>query len=289
MRINEYEFTAGADPEIAITHQGKLVSAYGLIPGDKVNPFPVTNGKVQVDGMLLEFNIDPASDNKTFQRNLTVVMEQLKRMTPNHEFFKGCVAEFGEEYIESQPEEAKELGCMPDFNAYTGKENPRPNANAPFRTAGGHIHIGWRKIGDPKWPDKIDPMNPGHFEACCNLTKVLDLYLGIPSLVWDRNIKRRTLYGAPGCFRPKEYGMEYRSLSNEWLFHESTRELVFHNTMEAITELFRDDKIINEKFYDKTPKQIIEENDTEAVRRIVYSGKVKGPKVYRELLEKKAA
>jgi hypothetical protein len=44
--------------------------------------------------------------------------------------------------MKAAPEEAKELGCEPDLDAYTMKENPKPNANTNMRTASGHIHIG---------------------------------------------------------------------------------------------------------------------------------------------------
>ncbi len=45
--------------------------------------------------------------------------------------------------------------------------------------------------------------------------KMLDLYLGLPSVLFDRDdtsILRRTLYGKAGEFRPTEYGIEYRVL-----------------------------------------------------------------------------
>ena len=62
----EIEAKVGADPEIFLGDaDGGLVSAYGLIKGDKEHPFPVTNGAVQVDGMAAEFNIDPDRDWET--------------------------------------------------------------------------------------------------------------------------------------------------------------------------------------------------------------------------------
>ena len=136
-----FEVTIGADPEFFVAKKGKVVSAYGLIPGDKKNPLKVKNGAVQVDGMALEFNIDPAKDYKQFDENITSVMGQLRQMTEGYEFKIEPVAEFGKKYIDEQPQKAKELGCDPDYNAYTRVQNPVPDGDRGFRTASGHIHI----------------------------------------------------------------------------------------------------------------------------------------------------
>jgi hypothetical protein len=58
------EFKIGADPEFFLRDKatGKFVSAHGLIPGTKRQPMKVDKGAVQVDGMALEFNIDPVTN-----------------------------------------------------------------------------------------------------------------------------------------------------------------------------------------------------------------------------------
>ena len=50
----------GCDPEVFVKQNGVFRSAHGLIRGDKKNPQKIRSGAVQVDGMALEFNIDPA-------------------------------------------------------------------------------------------------------------------------------------------------------------------------------------------------------------------------------------
>lgn len=227
----------GADPEFFVKDldTGKLVSAYGLVAGTKETPLPVDSGAVQVDGMALEININPAEDFEHFNGNLSRVLNQLQIMLPaNLSFEFSPVAEFGRQYIDSQPEVARRLGCDPDWNAYTAAQNPPPNADMPFRTASGHIHIGWTENEDPNHPD--------HLEACCMLAKQLDVILGISSMYWDTNVKRRLLYGKAGAFRPKPYGMEYRVLSNEWLKNLWTRQFVFNGAryaFETLTEGIR--------------------------------------------------
>lgn len=278
MKINGIDFKIGADPEFFVKKFGKLHSAHGLIPGTKEAPFKVPKGAVQVDGMALEFNIDPANDFTQFENNMTTVMDSIMGMIPGYEVFVEPVADFGLDYIKAQPKEASELGCSPDFNAYTKMANPRPNADTPFRTASGHVHIGWTA-------EAVDINNEGHLEACRALTKALDVYLGIPSLVWDNDDRRRSLYGAAGAFRPKPYGMEYRVLSNKWITSPVLRKLVYHNTMDAIKATFDNPEIGDTQFYGLTARQIISKADDKwnsaAIFAFEYGG-VKSPKHYRE-------
>jgi hypothetical protein len=59
---------------------------------------------------------------------------------------------------------------------------------------------------------------------------MLDLFVGIPSIFMDHDptsARRRKVYGQAGRYRPKEYGMEYRSLGNFWLASPKTVKLVF--------------------------------------------------------------
>jgi len=258
MKINGYDFTIGADPEVFVKYQGQLASAYGLIPGTKDTPFPVKDGAVQVDGMALEFNISPASTQKQFEKNLTSVLSQMTKMVPGYEMFIEPVADFGLDMIKKQPEEASQLGCSPDFNAYTGKPNPAPAVNTPFRTASGHIHIGWRT-------DPVDPYETTHMEACVALVKALDLYVGTTLCVldarYDPGKRRQSLYGRAGAFRPKSYGLEYRVPSNIWIKSAKTRAFVFGNTIEAIKATFANPEVGETKINNLTARQLIDEWD----------------------------
>jgi hypothetical protein len=291
MKINEYTIKIGADPEFFVRKFGKLLSAHGLIPGSKERPYLVNKGAVQVDGMALEFNIDPAESYSQFEENMSTVFGEIQKMIPGYEIFVEPVADFGLDYIKAQPKEASDLGCSPDYNAYTKQANPRPDVNTPFRTASGHVHIGWTD-------EPVDISDEGHLEACRALTKTLDLYLGVPSLVWDTDDRRRSLYGAAGAFRPKPYGMEYRVLSNKWINTPHLRALVYGNTMEAIQATFLDPEIGDKMHYGLTAKQIIsktgaaavEENGHTAWRKALHCllkyGEIKSPRYYREVLEK---
>lgn len=245
----------GADPEVFLKDNGRYVSAHGMIPGTKKNPFRVNKGAVQVDGMALEFNIEPAEDEEQFITNIDTVMAELRRMVPGVEIAIDPVAEFTREYLDQQPMEAKELGCDPDFNAWTGCENPKPDEEALFRGGAGHVHCGWLET-----PDEIDE---GHDTDCRVVVKQLDFYLGLPSLLFDPETRRREAYGKAGAYRPKPYGVEYRVLSNKWLCSDKLKRWVYRNTQAAIKRL--DEVQLCEKYGDI--QDIINTSD---IKRAIY-------------------
>lgn len=203
----------GADPECFLRNikTGEFVSAHNLMPGTKVSPHKVTQGAIQVDGVAAEFNIDPAKSVTEFTSNISAVMSRLQEFIgKDYELVSDPAVTFPAEYFKSLPEDVRELGCNPDFNAWTGQVNEKPDgAVTTMRTAAGHIHIGWT--------DNQDPTDSTHFDDCRIVARNLDYYLGLYSLQWDSDTSRRKLYGRAGSFRPKPYGVEYRPLSNVWL------------------------------------------------------------------------
>lgn len=223
----------GCDPELFVFNKdNKPVSAHGLIPGTKLEPFKVNTGAIQVDGMAVEFNIDPASSEQEWVDNIANARSALDTRLEEQGLNTKAVpvVNFSKSIIKASPKEALELGCEPDFNAYTKKVNPTPKPEDPtFRTASGHIHIGWT--------EDVDPLHPEHLEACRMFAKHLDYFLAWPLLAVDKDQTRRTLYGKAGCFRPKSYGMEYRTLSNVWLTDEKLIRWVYSTTIKAFEDL----------------------------------------------------
>ena len=152
-----------------------------------------------------------------------------------------CIV-FDEDVWEAAPEEAKELGCSPDFNAWTGTVNPPPScpSNPRLRTASGHLHIGWT--------NDADMGDIQHILNCQDLVKQLDWYLGAWSLKMDPDPTRRLLYGKAGACRYKPYGVEYRVLSNFWLTSKDRRLQVWNRLNQAIYDMrnmFMPDKAKN--------------------------------------------
>ncbi len=227
-------FTIGCDPEIFLQDEdGNPMSAHGIIPGTKHEPFAVTDGAVQVDGLALELNTNPVSTNdfNAFNTNVVSVLGELKKMVkekyPKARFNISPVQDFGEEFLAAQPDEAKELGCDPDYNAYTMEVNPRPDGTRPFRTGAGHLHFGWGS-GIP-----VD--NEEHHAICADFVRMLDATVGLVMTYLDRDPRRRELYGMAGAYRTKHYGVEYRTPSNRWLTTKASRSLVFYAARHALS------------------------------------------------------
>jgi len=226
--MNQVQFTIGCDPEIFVKKNGKPHSAYGLVAGTKDQPLKTPRGAVQVDGMALEFNTDPVSkdDFTGFNRNIVHTMGCLKEYVKGFSFNIAPVQEFSSEHLNEQPVEALALGCDPDFNAYTMEENPKPDGDVLFRTGAGHIHVGWGA--------DIPVDNKDHFEICAGFVKALDCTVGMYMTYIDREPRRRELYGKAGAFRPKSYGVEYRTPSNLWIKNKNRRELMYTMINKAI-------------------------------------------------------
>lgn len=219
----------GADPELFVmdSRTGKFVCAHGLVQGTKDHPQPVEHGAVQVDGMALEFNIDPAETEDQFMLHIQHVREQMQAMIdPAYVLTPVATAYFDVDYFAQCPEEAKMLGCTPDYNAWTEKMNERPETNEPFRTGAGHIHCGWTQ--------DMDIADPAFVQEAFMVVKQLDVCVGQYSPLWDDDVKRRTLYGAAGACRIKSYGVEYRPLSNAWLRTPELTSWVYRQTYTAI-------------------------------------------------------
>lgn len=258
----------GADPEVFAMKNGVFVSAHGLVRGDKKHPFKVDNGAVQVDGMALEFNIDPAESEDQFCLNIQSVFDTLKSMVPEYQVVATPVADFTEEYLKSQPAEALELGCDPDYNAWTKKENEKPNPKEPFRTASGHVHIGWG--------DGFGIRDSDHLRACAEVTKQMDFFLGLPSLLYDNDVRRRSLYGMAGAFRAKPYGAEYRVLSNAWLNSEKLMRWVYKNVMAGMDRLINGEAL-HEQYGDI--QEIINMSKVEEANAIIKDAGILVPEV----------
>jgi len=257
------EFLIGCDPEVFVKQNGTFKSAYGLIQGDKQNPQKVRNGAVQVDGMALEFNINPAHSEDEFAFNVQDVYQQMKLMVPEFEVVATPVAHFDMEYIRSQPQAALELGCDPDYNAWSGRTNDKPNGERPMRTAAGHIHIGWTNGEDIN--------NPLHIQSVYAAMRQMDFYLGLPSLVYDDDTERREMYGKAGCCRIKPYGGEYRTLSNAWLKSEKLMRWAYRNAVKGMQALV-DGKQLAEKYGDV--QAIINDSNVKEAMKIIKAEKI---------------
>ena len=211
----------GCDPEVFLTDAaGALVSSIGKIGGSKQHPrqLPIGPGYfVQEDNVALEFNIPPAESKELFVNYIKNVKNYLGAYVTElgMKFSAESAAHFPVEQL--QHPAAMEFGCDPDFNAWNGGQaNLKPMADDwRLRSCGGHVHVGY------KFATRREVLR---------FIKMMDLYLGVPSVLMDNGELRKQLYGAAGAFRFKPYGAEYRTLSNFWIFKDELIEWVWNAT-----------------------------------------------------------
>jgi hypothetical protein len=210
----------GSDPETFLQDAtGRFISSVGLIGGSKDEPMPIGKGcSVQEDNVTVEFNTPPTNNVDEFVKSINYNLDWIARRADELglKVVYNPSAVFDKEQLNT--EAAQTFGCDPDFNAWEyGAPNPRPQSrNRNLRSAGGHIHI------EAPHLDKIE------------LAKAMDLFVGVPMMRFDTDKKRRQLYGKAGAFRPKSYGIEYRTASNAWLQSDDTKRWVFDQSQKAV-------------------------------------------------------
>jgi hypothetical protein len=214
----------GADPEVfLINDAGKHISAIGLIKADKYNPLQIAGMQkgftLQEDNVALEYGIPPAATADEFVHHIQAVMAKSKDWIGSLKFSKLSCTIFDKDQM-THPM-AHVFGCEPDFNAWTQKENKKPQPTHEYmRSAGGHIHVETEK--NPFW-----------------VAQMMDLYLSVPATKMDNGEERKKLYGQMGACRPKPYGVEYRSLSNFWIFDERFIRWAWRATERALSSSVR--------------------------------------------------
>jgi len=215
--------TIGADPEVFLVNAvtGEFISSVGLIGGSKHHPMPINEegDAVQEDNVTVEFNTPPCTSAAAFIEHINKNKEWIRQRAAELQLEMKIVpsANFSDEQLASH--EAQTFGCEPDFNAWkNGHANPRPRAdNQNLRSCGGHIHIGLKEGDD-----------------LLMVVKSMDLFVGCMMLDFDTDEDRRKLYGKAGAFRPKKYGVEYRTASNKWIETDELIQWAWEQTDKAL-------------------------------------------------------
>lgn len=214
--------TIGADPELFLKKNGEIITAEGLIGGTKQVPKLISDKghAVQEDNIMVEYNIPPSNTVEDFISNNNYVLNYLESIAAlnGSELCFLASAEINPIYLKT--EQAKRFGCEPDYNVYLKESNTPPNSGVTLRSCGGHIHVGME--------------NP-NIETSERIVKAMDLFLGVPSIIMDLDSRRKEMYGKAGSFRFKDFGVEYRVLSNFWIESDELKEWVFNSTINAIS------------------------------------------------------
>jgi len=267
----------GTDTEIFLKDKdGKSITAIGLIGGTKQKPRAILDklgSAVQEDNVMCEFNTPPAENGTQWvggiNKVLAFIIDELKTkgividIVPSVEFDSLSLAH----------PQAMHMGCDPDFSAWTLEQNPQldPSVMKNIRTAGGHIHVSFSYRGGP--PNRIQMMN---------VIRMMDLTLGVPSVILDTDDRRRNYYGIPGAHRVKaEDRVEYRTLSNFWIKNDTLKEWAYNNTVDAIRRLNRLGSFGGEELWgtalEKDILQCIRTSDRKLAARLVATSNVQMP------------
>lgn len=226
----------GTDTELFLRDkEGNPVPVCGRLGGTKESPRPVPAlGKgfaVQEDNVMVEFNLPPVTrgDGAGWLHNCQRMRDYLQF------YFEGQglslayepAMRFSPHQLNSQ--QAQTFGCDPDYSVWLMQPNFVDTGNPELqtlRTAGGHIHVSF----------SVDENNtPPGVEEVTRMVKLLDLFVGVPSVLAENDTTRRAFYGKAGAFRPKSYGLEYRVLSGFWFAKKPLCQWVF----DAVHDAFR--------------------------------------------------
>lgn len=220
------QFKLGCDPEFFLFNKetGCIESAHDLVPGSKGIPYKLTYGGVLSDGVAVEFNIDPAESAEVFEININHTLKEIRALVPaKYKFEYKSTAVFKGDYWKDLPNTAKEIGCDPDFNAFTGNRASRSPKDG-IRHAGGHIHVGWRD------PTDITPSHLWDAKYICR-----QMYYSFARLfnTFQKEDYERQYDVPKSVFRPKPYGAEFRGLSNLWLGYPKLYSYIFNTCKKA--------------------------------------------------------
>lgn len=248
------KLTVGADPEFLLfdpqsqTH----VPSIGLLGGTKRNPVPMKYGSIQEDNVMGEFCIPPATSAREFNTTIQAVIGEIQGRLPDGLCMTREAAAYFDPNMLNHPQ-AKVVGCDPDFDAWTIRRNPTPKvAEGTLRTCGGHVHVGMPEIVGETDRDKA-------YDRVF-FVRWLDLYLGVPSVILDKDDLRSQYYGKAGAHRPKPYGVEYRVMSNFWIFSSKYVRWVF-NSVEKAYNAFRSSSTPDLSEYADSLRGIINNKD----------------------------
>lgn len=210
----------GADPEFFFKNRkGEVVGSETIIPvSTDINyeDFDSNGEGVLIrDGVAAEINPISATCRENLWRNVTASMAAAMEFAQQSD----CKVIF-DTTVELTPENfdvlspmSKQFGCVPSANAYGIQTIEEGASSVPVRSAGGHIHIGYKNNADTR-----NQLVEG--TDINTIIKVLDIIAGNTCVLFDQfpgSKERRVNYGRAGEYREKSYGLEYRTLSNFWL------------------------------------------------------------------------
>lgn len=220
--------TTGTDPEIFVEDEnGIVIPAFNFLGSkDKPDKTPVSDQQrgaggfnMYWDGFQAEFTTIGtgciAYVLDSIYCGLLGVYQKAIKHNPKARMSAKTVMDIPEQMLKDAKDEHVEFGCMPSFNAYDLAGRKAAGRTVTFRPAGGHIHLGVGAQTNDMYKKMVKALDAILGVACVSLFEGID------------DPRRRELYGLPGEYRLPPHGLEYRTLSNAWMFHPVLNMMVF--------------------------------------------------------------
>lgn len=278
------QLTFGSDPEfVLIDQEGRYRSAIGIVRGTKEKKVDLGNGhKMFYDNVLLEMNLATSNSRDQLLANIADALKRAARAIYPHTIRVQASHVYPPR--ETEHEDAQVFGCEAEYCAYEMAQLNPPvcEPGNTFRSAGGHIHLGYTASEYPLCaPVKGDDRYDRDWGRVW-VVRMMDLFVSLPSLLLDHDptsAARRKLYGRAGTHRPKEqYGVEYRATSNFWYSSQKMAALVYDLSAHAVSfvrnkghmELWQDEETC--KGYDVGHlRRVIDNSDIKTAKDLMES------------------
>lgn len=182
--------------------------------GDKHAPLPMKElGEgftVIYDNVGVEVQVPPTTNYRDFRNNFRKAFDWIQeRLYPG--YVVAFIASAEMEPSDLMLKNAMTFGCEPEYDPRKRQAIVPKNAEGTMlRTFGGHIHFGLDM-------EVFKGLTPEEHEAkMLVLIQAYDRFVAVPHMINDPDTRRQELYGSPGSFRDKPYGIELRVCSNNW-------------------------------------------------------------------------
>ncbi len=234
----------GSDPEIFVVGaDSQVIPSYDFLKSKNENELTTlpkqfgTGSSVHKpqnifwDGFQGEFNVQPQTCLGWFAdgiySGLKNMSDKAKLVNKDAKLSIQSTLPIHPVVLQNAKPEHVEFGCMPSLNIYGMEGLKADGRDVPFRSAGGHIHLGIASLtNDNKNTKQI-----------ARYVKTLDKILGVACVSlfagYDKP-ERREMYGLAGEYRLPKHGIEYRTLSNAWLAHPLIMNMVYELARQCV-------------------------------------------------------
>lgn len=189
--------------------------------GTKTVPYRYADGQFHPDGLAMEFApVNPPAEVGHFLlsfanlRDIAVQMARVRSLVGVDWIDISTIPSFTKRNAPLLWELSHTLGCSEDYDPDGLRVVPPFIKESPIKEVGFHLHIDLHEKFRPKSED----------DAASMLPCVKDFHAQIEFLLPPWEAGRMPWYRAPMVYRPKPYGMEYRSFGASIVEHPSRFE-----------------------------------------------------------------